>query len=55
MTLKDLLDKVSELCNDETKDLDVKVMIEGEPIFLFEIWHYKLKNDYVEINEIRMI
>lgn len=55
MTLKELLDRISELCNDETKDLQVKVIINGETALLFDVWHYKLRNDYVEINEIRML
>jgi hypothetical protein len=54
MTLKELLDKVSELCNDETKDLPVKILNDGEYFRLMEIWHYHLKNNYVEINEIRI-
>lgn len=54
MTLKELLDKVSELCNDETKDLKVVYLHEVGWMPADEIWRYKLKNDYVEINEIRI-
>ena len=54
MTLKELLDKVSELCNDETKDLEVVLIVEGEPYEMTEIWHFKLKNDYKEHDEIRI-
>ena len=54
MTLKELLDKVSELCNDDTKDLKVKIVGLDHEVELYEIWRYKLRNDYVEIDEIRL-
>jgi len=54
MTLKELLDKVSELCNEETKDLKVAYLHEIGWMPVDEIWHYRLKNDYIVIDEIRI-
>lgn len=54
MTLKELLDKVSELCNEETKDLKVIHLVYGDAYEIMEIWRCKLKNDYIEVDEIRL-
>lgn len=54
MTLKELLDKISELCNDETKDLKVMRFLDDESIEVETIFHWKFKNDYVSYDEIRI-
>jgi hypothetical protein len=54
MTLKELLDRVSELCNEETKDLKVKVFLYEADFEVVEIWRYKLENDYIKEDVIRL-
>jgi hypothetical protein len=54
MTLKELLDKVSELCNEETKDLPVMRWLDNENIEVEHIWRYKFENDYTKFDEIRI-
>ena len=54
MTLKELLDKVSELCNDETKDLPVTLATSEGTVNAYEIYHHRIMNDYLKIDEIRI-
>jgi hypothetical protein len=54
MTLKELLDRVSELCNDETKDLKVRIFLYEANFEVVEIWRHQIKNDYIKEDEIRL-
>lgn len=54
MTLKELLDRCSELCNEETKNLKVRIFLYEADFEVTEIWHKKFENDYMKINEIRI-
>lgn len=55
MTLQKLIELLSSLCNEETKDLKVTYGCDGEFYRVTEIWRRKQKNDYIEVDEIRIM